>query len=61
MKSWERTLSKLQWAANNPAKVRESNRRWRAGKERRLAQQAKLRMRKMRARRVCGLSSSVTL
>jgi len=48
--SFERRAAKAKWARDNPGKVRESNRKWRMGNERRLRLQAALRMRRFRAK-----------
>jgi hypothetical protein len=39
------------WAIRNPLKVREANRKWRAGREARLREQARIRMQRYRAQR----------
>ena len=48
--TWSQREQKRKWARNHPEKVREANRLWRAGKEDKLRRQARLRMRRYRAR-----------
>jgi len=48
--SWQTRLTKQEWARNNPEKIRESNRRWRAGREDKLRRQSRERTRRWRAR-----------
>jgi hypothetical protein len=48
--SFHTRMVKAEWARRHPEKVRESNRRWRAGREAKLRRQAKERMRRWRAR-----------
>jgi hypothetical protein len=47
--TWKERQQRRDWARHNPDKVRESNRKWRAGKEGILRYQARERMRRYRA------------
>jgi len=49
--TWQQKQSRLDWARRNPDKIREANRKWRAGREHILRAQARERMRRLRARR----------
>ena len=47
---WEVRMRKLDWARNNPDKVREANRLWRISNPRKAREQARARMARYRKR-----------
>jgi hypothetical protein len=57
--SWEERARKAEWARKNPEKVRQMNRNYRFFNEKKCREQAKIRMRRMRARRRAAARKSI--